>query len=174
MVDKKEVAAVASMLNACAKSMEMAVKRKDGKCFTIPCDIKTFVEAATSNPFFYTNRYNVMRISIRAEIDGSKYGVLYMSSKDAHLGTDIKEMTKEWNTISWAITTKHKNHLISEMSEWMCNVAKHDEDSWVSEDDTNLMHYIAWVCNHVCRDDRHNPKFWSNFGFTDAEVRRII
>lgn len=170
MVNQQELMAVSAMLNDSAQSMSISVKLKDGQSIKNPCDKKSWLMTAQQ----LAKRKDAQKVTVQAVVDEEEYQVLTITAKDAVLGKQVIEMTQEWNITSWAITREHKMGLIAEMSEWMCNVAKHDEASWLPEEDENLMHYITWVCEHVCRDDRYNPVFWRGFGFTDAEICRII
>lgn len=170
MLNKQEMLSVSAMLNACTTSMTVSIKLKNGQIDTLPCDKTAWLDVAQR----YAKHKGVQKVTVRAVIDGKEYLILTATEKDIILDRQALEMTQEWNATGWAITREHKLSLITKISEWACDVAKHDEASWLSMEDENLMHYIAWVCRRVCRDDRYNPVFWRKFGFTESEIRRII
>ncbi len=69
--------------------------------------------------------------------------------------------------------------LIKEMEDWVSLTSK--KTDWLlkpGEDPkkrfTSLSNYlcelIGWVYDHVCKEDRHDPKWWESHGFTKKEA----
>lgn len=89
-------------------------------------------------------------------------------------GKDISEVVEN-ALVALEEKTKEEQHiqlLICEITSWMCEVAKNNEEDWVKEG-SHVDDYIAWLYRHVCVEDRNNREWWAGFGFTDEELDNI-